>query len=234
MDSTEKIVSDHLSYRGFANVQYEPDGNIPPDFLVDGNIAIEVRRLNQNYFDGNDVVGLEDIAIPLWIKLKRLVADAGPAFGNHSWIVFFRFTRPVEPWKVIEAKVTKALKDFMVAPIRLKGTIVKIGDFELEVLPASKLHATMFVMGGCSDEESGGWLISEMEINIRYCVNEKSAKIAKVRPKYRQWWLALVDYIGYGLDELERELFFDQVSIAHDWDKIILIDPRNPARWFEI
>lgn len=55
MDATENIVSDHLSYRGFANVQYEPDGNIPSDFLLDGNTAIEVRRLNQNYFDGDHI-----------------------------------------------------------------------------------------------------------------------------------------------------------------------------------
>jgi hypothetical protein len=29
------------------NVVFEPDGNIPPDFLVNSVYAVEVRRLNQ-------------------------------------------------------------------------------------------------------------------------------------------------------------------------------------------
>ena len=89
-------------------------------------------------------------------------------------------------------------------------------------------------MAGCSDDESGGWLLAEMETNIRHCASEKAHKIAKVRSKYPEWWLALVDHIGYGLDEFDREMFRDQVSVAHTWDKIVLIDPRDHTRWFEI
>ena len=75
---------------------------------------------------------------------------------------------------------------------------------------------------------------SEMETNIRHCASEKSRKIEKVRSNYPKWWLALVDHIGYALDDFDREMFREQVSIEHDWEKIILIDPRNHARWFEI
>jgi len=92
----------------------------------------------------------------------------------------------------------------------------------------------MFVMAGCSDQESGGWLLAEMETNIRYCASEKARKIAKIQSKYPEWWLALVDHIGHGLDEFDREMFRDQVSIEHTWDRIILIDPRDHSRWFEI
>jgi len=48
MDSSERIVYQYLSYQGFSDVAYEPDGNVPPDFLLNGRIAVEVRRLNQN------------------------------------------------------------------------------------------------------------------------------------------------------------------------------------------
>ena len=67
MDETERIVLAHLTHRGFTDVVYEPDGNIPPDFLVNGSIAIEVRRLNQNYFEGADAQGLgaTDAVFPL-------------------------------------------------------------------------------------------------------------------------------------------------------------------------
>jgi hypothetical protein len=215
-------------------VHYEPDGNIPPDFSISGNIAIEARRLNQHYFDGTEPVGLEENSIPLWIKLKKLITKIGPAPTAHSWYVYCRFNRPIKSWKAIEKGVVAALERFAVIPDQDRGTIATIGNFEIDVFPARICHTTMFVFGGLSDEDSGGWLIYEMERNIQYCLREKTKKISCVRANYKQWWLALVDHIGYGLDEFDRELFGDQVSIIHNWDRVILIDPRDHTRWFEI
>ena len=45
MDTSEKIAYDFLLHQGFKSIVYEPDGNVPPDFLADGRVAIEVRRL---------------------------------------------------------------------------------------------------------------------------------------------------------------------------------------------
>ena len=42
----EKIVYKYLQSLGYTDIIYEPDGNIPPDFLIDDTIAVEVRRLN--------------------------------------------------------------------------------------------------------------------------------------------------------------------------------------------
>lgn len=234
MDATEKHVADYLAHQGFVNVVYEPDGNIPPDFLVDGVIAIEVRRLNQNHFDGIDAEGLEEVAIPLCSGIKKLATSFGAPVSGESWFIYFRFTRPVEPWKILKPKLRKALQIFTSASTKQEGTIATTKGFRLDVFRASKPHATMFVMGGYSDRESGGWLLSEMETNIRHCASEKLRKVAKVRPKYTQWWLALVDHIGYGLDKLDREMFRKQVSVEHCWDRVIIIDPRDYKRSFEI
>ncbi len=48
MDTSERIVWEYLLHRGFRDVVYEPEGKVPPDFLVDNRVAVEVRRLNQN------------------------------------------------------------------------------------------------------------------------------------------------------------------------------------------
>jgi len=48
MDSSETLAKEYLRFLGYTDIIYEPDGNIPPDFLVNGRIAVEVRRLNQN------------------------------------------------------------------------------------------------------------------------------------------------------------------------------------------
>jgi hypothetical protein len=234
MDPTEKLVCVHLKHRGFTNIIYEPDGNIPPDFLVNGTIAIEVRRLNQNYFDEIKAKGLEEVAIPLSNQIKNLLGSLGAPVNGESWFVFFRFKRPIEQWRSLEPKLLQALKTFIASPVKQKGGIYRSGGFELDVFRASKAHATIFVIGGYSDQDSGGWVLSEMENNIRHCAAEKSRKIEKFRHKYGEWWLGLVDHIGYGLDDFDREMFRAQVSIEHDWDKIILINPTDPTRSFEI
>ena len=40
MDGSEEVVYQYLAARGFTDVVYEPDGQVPPDFLVNGRIAI--------------------------------------------------------------------------------------------------------------------------------------------------------------------------------------------------
>lgn len=234
MDPTEHRVYLNLQHQGYCDIQYEPDGNIPPDFLVNGEIAIEVRRLNKNLFDENAVRGAEEVAIPLWKHVKKLVAGFGPPEGGRSWIVQFRFHRPVESWRTLEGKIIRALLDFTHAPVKGKTSLVRGRGFEMDVMPASRAYDTMFVMGGCIDENSGGILLTEMEANLRYCIREKTRKIERVRPRYDQWWLALVDHIGYGLNDFEQEIFRHQVSINHDWDKVLIINPNVPNQWFEI
>ena len=51
MDESERIASEYLATLGFNDIQYEPDGNVPPDFVLNKTIAVEVRRLNQNFVE---------------------------------------------------------------------------------------------------------------------------------------------------------------------------------------
>ena len=235
MDNTEKHVREHLIHCGYAHIEYEPNGNIPPDFLVDGKIAVEVRRLNQRCFSESDEKGLEEVSIPLWNRLGKLLASFGPPSRGESWYVFYRFSRPMGTWKSLEQTIRTGLKDFVADANHSKRIVAKAQGIEVEVIAKkSKPHISMFIMAGCSDQDSGGWLLAEMEANIRYCASEKSRKVQKFRSKYDRWWLALVDHIGYGLDNFDCEMFRDQVSVDHNWDKILIIDPNDHKRWLEI
>lgn len=55
----------YLQTLHYTTLEYEPLGNVTPDFVIDGKIAIEVRRLNKNYISDNGLVHLEDVEIPL-------------------------------------------------------------------------------------------------------------------------------------------------------------------------
>ena len=55
---------------------------------------------------------------------------------------------------------------------------------------------------------------------------QKTGKVARVRHKYPEWWLVLVDRIGYGvLDSGEFQRLRELSQLDHDWDKIVLVNP---------
>lgn len=73
-----------------------------------------------------------------------------------------------------------------------------------------------------------------MDRNLRICVEEKARKVSRVRHKYAERWLALVDHIGYGLSGPDREDLRELVQMDRLWDKIILVNPLNPKSGFEL
>ena len=234
MKISERLVDDFLAYHGYRDVVYEPDGEVPPDFLLDGRIAVEARRLNQNYKTGAHTQGLEKLRIPLQCKIKKLVLSLGPPTQGASWFVGFRFRRPVERWKKLEPKLHGALKGFITGATHTE-TRLKIGNrFEVRISRASDLRSTFYVLGHTTDRNAGGWEISEMEKNLRICISDKMKKIAKFKPKYPVWWLVFEDRIGYGLDGFDQKKLRELMCLPPHWDKIILVDAQNHTRAFEL
>ena len=236
MDDSEHLAEKYLLALDCGAVVFEPDGNIPPDFSVDARIGVEVRRLNQNYekSDGS-IEGLEELAIPLWQRLKKLLLGLGPSADGESWFVAMDFHRPLGPWKSLKVKIEQELRAFMDSPIRSPKTLKITKNFKLGISHASKDHGTFFLLGGSSDYDSGGWVMSEVAKNLRLCIDEKERKIARYRAKYSEWWLLLADYIDFSMEPDDRRLFRTEVmpSIRHSFSRIVLIDPRDHRRAFE-
>lgn len=232
MDASEAIVEKLLKHRGFQNVVYEPDGNVPPDFLADGRVAVEVRRLNQNHDSGNGKRGLEEISIPLWQKVEKLGGSFGSSTGE-SWFLFFRFSRPIKPWKVQEPKLRAALVAFLAQPARNSGRVYTDDNFELDVIRTPQPLEHVFHMGGSSDHQSGGFIVAEMLENITHCASEKLKKIANFRNNYPEWWLVLTDHIGLGLDDHDKQQLLGHAKRPAGWDKIVVVSPSDPTKWLE-
>lgn len=233
MDPTEQIVHSHLVSLGYQDILYEPDGNVPPDFLVDRKIAVEVRRLNQNERGRTSPKGLEEVEMPLLGKLQRLLASFGPS-KTTTWWVFFRFKRPVPRWQRIEENIREFFSSAEVA-LSAGKTSKWIGhNFQVEVLPKTILKDDAFELGGICDLDQGGWVLEEIDRNLRICIEEKTKKVAPFHPKYKEWWLILVDHVAYGMSNFARNMFYENVKIQHNWDRVTLIDPINPARYFNI
>src|SRR5207302_582940 len=94
MDKAEMLGRDYLVHLGFSKdtIIYEPDGNIPPDLLVEKRIAVEVRRLNQHWqTDSGDLEPTSRLSKPLLIRLEKLLAEFGSPTDGRSWYVIHRF-----------------------------------------------------------------------------------------------------------------------------------------------
>lgn len=240
MDRSEKVAKTYLERFGFKDICYEPDGNVPPDFLCDGRVAVEVRRLNQQRRDisGQPLGGVEEKAIPLWQWLKQYLAALGPApVSGESWYVFYRFSGGLPDWKDLKNAFDSVLKPFMVASDRqpFRKRIAKGLTITVSRASGPGLHQRFFAASGYTDAHQGGWLLSELQVNLLHCIQEKSQKVTPYKARYPEWWLVLPDHIGYGLDEFDQELFREQVTVPESaFDKIVLLDPRNPGRFMQV
>ena len=244
MDGSEKLAEIYLK-TVFDDVRYEPDGNVPPDFLADGRVAVEVRCLNQNCYSDSKKKkqGLEEDAIPIRDHVSKYLIGLGPApASGQSWFVNYSFERPVPAWKDLKRELDRHLKPFMEceAPQRFKVRLDVSGEFKIDVFPCANPQSTFFLLGGYSDGQSGGWVNPEIADNLQHCIDEKSEKIRQhwerhpeLREKYSEWWLVLPDLIGFGIDEFDQESLLDQFTIQPSlFDKVVLIDPRDPTRAF--
>lgn len=233
MDRSEAIARRHLEHLGYHDIQYEPDGNVPPDFLVDGQIAVEVRRLNQHAERAGKAQGLEKVQFQLLPRIRRILDSFGPPTRGASWFVTFRFQRPVD-WDSVRPRLEAWLTTFRDGLQSSRQEISFGSNFWISVVKASAPAESLYLLGGFMDRDAGGWLLSKMEQNIALCSAEKAKKVARVRGKYPLWWLVLVDQIGYGLTQYEREIFLGRPRINHDWDRLIVVNPLDPMWAFEL
>lgn len=236
MDESERLADQYLRSLNIGDVIYEPDGNVPPDFCVGGQVAVEVRRLNQNYqFPDGSMQGLEQLAIPLWKRFNNYLPSLGPSLNGECWYVGLDFRRPLGEWKALRPLIESNLRAFKGNPVRAEVTLQVTPNLSLDLIRSGKDHGTFYLLGASSDDDSGGWVMGEVERNLRLCIEEKEKKIAPYRSKYRDWWLVLADHIDYSMDQEDRPLFRSEVMprIPHSFSKIVLIDPRDYRRAFD-
>jgi hypothetical protein len=216
-------------------VVYEPDGNIPPDCLVDGRIAVEVRRLNQNEAIAGTYRGLEVTSKPLHSLVTRVLDESGPPVASQSWFVWYTVRRPLPPWRDLESLVRSAVRAFRERVDDPPEQIRVAPGLRLDFFPASDQHDTLLLLGGSSDHDSGGFVVAELLANLDLCIAEKTKKIARVHERYPEWWLLFDDRIAYGvLDRQDVAELRALLRAPHQFTRVLLVNPELPTRAVEI
>ncbi len=229
MKQEEQWAKDYLEHMGFSDPIYEPQKNLPPDFLINDHIAVEVTRLNQFRPTSSGMEPLAKLSAPLIKNLEDLFDDLGRHPHGISWYVFPNFKRPqLTKYKNLIRVLGKRLSVVMQnADTEQEQHLISIDPhFELRLIRRQTSGPHAFILGGYSDLDSGGWVMEELMRSISICIEEKTKKIAEHRNKYPKWWLILIDYVYAGEPQ--------SISLSHNWDKVIIIHPRNFALAYEV
>jgi hypothetical protein len=234
MKREEKITEAYLRSLGFKDVVFEPDGNISPDFSIDGRIAVEVRRLNQHFFTKDEVRGLEETRMPLFDLLKSSLSEFDSQYKGCSYWVSVRFHRPVEKGKTNRRAIAKALSHFLSSPFPLPCDVKVTEHIYLHIFPSQSVEGKVFRFAGGTDRESGGWVLAKFKKNFNHCVEDKTEKIKQRHDKYTSWWLFLVEQIAHGFNESEKDEVKSMVSVNTSWDKVVVLDSLTGNNILEI
>lgn len=234
MNREEIITEAYLKSLVVKDVVFEPDGNIPPDFSIEGRIAVEVRRLNQHSFTKDQVRGLEEDRIPLFKLLESSLSEFDSQYKGCSYWVSIRFHRPVEKGNTNKKAIVKALTDFLSRPFPLPCDVKVIENIYFHIYPSQAVAGRVFRFAGGTDRESGGWVLAEFKKNFNHCIEEKTEKIKSHHDKYTSWWLVLVDQIAHGFNESEKDEVKSMVSANTYWDKVIVLDSLTGNNILEI
>lgn len=198
MNTDESIAERYLLSLG--DVQFEPDGNITPDFLLNSKIAIEVRRLNQNYRTKNGAEGLENARSKLHSALNDELQNHPVRDPNQKYFLAVRYKRDLGEIKEIKEALRLVINEFEtlgeIIPFRRKLS----KNVEIEFLAKANNTDKKYALGIFSDHDSGGWVVDMYSTEVNHASSEKASKISPHQSKYQEWWLILVDHLC-GLDQ---------------------------------
>ncbi len=226
MKEEEQIVQDYLISEGFNSIEFEPDGNIPPDFSINNNIAIEVRRLNENYFDENKRIGNYEEFYRLRYFIDHFLQDYKNEELRASYMLMIGYERPLPNFAELKRDLKINLDNFIMNPmpnVKIKITpTFTITLYPIKTRTKHKIHLSS------SHDDNGGGAVTQIYIsNINYCLKEKTDKILKYKSNYSQWWLILVDSMFYRVLDDALKHVPENIILPDEWDKLVIINPDN-------
>ena len=260
-NADERLAKKWLESQGYSNIERPQREEDPPDYVVDDNLAVEVRRLNRSIQVNGHTEGEETSRISLSKTIESILSNIDPPGNGQSWIVDceYDFSSPLPKKKVVEKQIREALQ-LLTQPYDT-DVIHQLGSKYLDYdkhadelgylhslhlclpcgicLELSEISATpaRFLLQNVSDGE-GVSVLSELESNINAAIQEKSQKIRDRKNKFDRWWLILIDHISYvpysGLTQTELENLRTSIRVEKPWSKIIIVSLWAPDYWYEI
>ncbi len=226
MNREEKITLEYLKARYGENAIPMPKHEDPPDIFVNSSIAVEVRRLNQYFFEGKEPEDLESLSVSLERAFEEILKSFDSLYDGKSYWISVYYQRPLHSaFSKIKREMKLALHNFLNS---------KVSDFPHEISVNPEITFTLyksdigngklFPIAGSSDFDVGGGNIRVYADNIRHCISEKSPRISGRLENYNEWWLYLVDCLGFGLNQQELLEVMREVGNTGSFNKVVVLD----------
>lgn len=218
------------------------DGEGPPDFVVGGCVAVEVRRLNWMM---GEKKGFEEIERPCRKTLKKVLKNVGPPPSGNRVQVDFNCPCPPPDKAVVEREVGRAVKEYsesMTAALdsgrspmadreRLDcGMEIKYSPYVPRSGPTDDTSINKFESVNFHLVVPGlGLVVRDSIANINRCIKDKNKKIKSNFHCYRKWWLVLVDntiMVPPTLDEDEWKQIRNGLVKTDRWSRIVVVGPK--------
>lgn len=224
MKQEESFAEQYLIELGLGQVVFEPDGNIPPDFSIGKSIGVEVRRLNQQYFGFSKPEGLEELSFPLWDLIEKEISKFDSEYNGITYFIGFEYSRPFkESPKATAKSIREELRIFLINGNSPPTDLPINNSLNFFLLSASPIPGRTFVLAGDLDHDNGGALLPMYIDNINFCIEQKSTKIEPYINRYKEWWLLLIDTLGWGLDNKESEFVKSEIINLYNFNRMIVI-----------
>ena len=250
-NSDECLAKRWLNLQGHSAISRPKDD--PPDYVVQGQYAVEVRRLNWMTEIEGKTKGIEGSEKPLERTVKRVFEeyDKPPKGYTIHVNLDFPFEPPTPGKEVVEREVGQALDEvveeicnspdsgitsqsmpairkFLACGLHLRFAPIRIGE------PGGFFLQDVQVATG-----SRGWVISDAIQNILRCVEDKTDKVMRKNrvQDYSAWWLVLVDHILFSstpLAETELNKVREALPDRTFWSRIVVVDCSDPGCFIEL
>ena len=76
-------------------------------------------------------------------------------------------------------------------------------------------------------------MVANIYDNLDLVIKEKEEKVKPYLDKYQEWWLALVDYISYDIDNHDMQQLKSLPKPTYLFNRIFIIPPMSPEQGLE-
>ena len=249
-DEEERIAREWLKQQGYTNIE-RPDED-PPDLVVDGKYAVEVRRLNPIIEIDGQKKGEEERREPLREAIESALNSFGSSINGRGFSVSWEYDysgSPLPQPEALEQQIIEALQSFCDEvlqpgqfPSCLQPRQLKLKCGICLVLQPGNQELSMFSSDGKGVSDGKGcWLLDEVGKSLQHSIEEKChkicRKIAEQESLYRdhEWWLLLIyrmfDIPLQFLLQDDMESLSREVRVQKPVSRVIVISPEN-LEWF--
>ena len=234
MKQEEILAEQFLKENGFKSIEFEPLGrSTAPDFRIDGNIAVEVRRLNKHITVDNKIQPIENLEYKFVPKVRNLLESMDDPELEYSIDVSLIYKRPI----ILTKDLLRGIKNSIIESTKLEIFNVGIkynNQIEYELYKGNGKTEKTYNLIMWSDSDKGGTVQDARYEAAKICINEKSEKLLDLQDNFSALWLILVDDIFTRVDYTTKQDFERFPKIESIFKRVIIISKNNSQNWIDL